>query len=417
MEATAEDLLAKCNNLVAGLEAKGLGYAFPILTGDDAKKAWEVRKGGLGLLRNLPGDAKPVNLIEDCAVEPKDLPAYIQQLEVLLQKHKVQYSMYAHAGAGELHVEPITNLKTAEGLTQFRAILTETAALVKSFGGALSGEHGDGRLRGEFIPFMMGEKNYALFKEVKAVFDPNGIFNKGKIVDTPPMDEYLRYNVAAKPVPKKTTYDFSKQESFLRLAEKCSGSGDCRKTEVTGGTMCPSFMATRSEKDTTRARANMLRQYLSQETVEAVSEHEVKEILDLCLSCKACKSECPSSVDVAKMKGEFLQGYYDTHGVPFRAKLIGNFSKQMKLASIAPFVYNFIVDTPVLRKTFNNLVGFHPERTMPHLASKTLKAWYKSDFKQLNSEKKVYVFFDEFTNYFQTKDLIAINKSHVKNTY
>jgi FAD/FMN-containing dehydrogenase/Fe-S oxidoreductase len=399
MEATAEDLLAKCNNLVAGLEAKGLGYAFPILTGDDAKKAWEVRKGGLGLLRNLPGDAKPVNLIEDCAVEPKDLPAYIQQLEVLLQKHKVQYSMYAHAGAGELHVEPIINLKTAEGLTQFRAILTETAALVKSFGGALSGEHGDGRLRGEFIPFMMGEKNYALFKEVKAVFDPNGIFNKGKIVDTPPMDEYLRYNVAVKPVPKKTTYDFSKQESFLRLAEKCSGSGDCRKTEVTGGTMCPSFMATRSEKDTTRARANMLRQYLSQETVAAVSEHEVKEILDLCLSCKACKSECPSSVDVAKMKGEFLQGYYDSHGVPFRAKLIGNFSKQMKLASIAPFVYNFIVDTPVLRKTFNNLVGFHPERTMPYLASKTLKAWYKSDFKQFKSDKKVYVFCDEFTNY------------------
>lgn len=393
------ELLNRCQNLIKDLKEKKLGYAYPILLGEDSKKAWEVRKSGLGLLRNLPGDAKPVNLIEDCAVEPKDLPMYISKLEEILKKHQVQYSMYAHAGAGELHVEPIINLKTAEGLSQFRNILTETAQLVKSFGGSLSGEHGDGRLRGEFIPLMMGEKNYALFKETKAIFDPKGIFNKGKIVDTPPMDKFLRYNLENQPQIPKTIYDFSKQGGFLRLAEKCSGSGDCRKTEITGGTMCPSFMATRSERDTTRARANILRQYLTNETVNQVPEDEVKEILDLCLSCKACKSECPSSVDVAKMKGEFLQGYYDKHSVPLRTRLIGDFSKLMKLASIAPWVYNFIVETAFLRKFMNRAVGFHSERTMPKLASQTFYHWFKKDFKQIQTSKKVYVFCDEFTNY------------------
>lgn len=396
-------LKTKCESLIADLKAQNLGYAFPILTGEDSKKAWDVRKGGLGLLRNLEGDARPVNLIEDCAVSPEDLPEYIEKLEKILRGYGVQYSMYAHAGAGELHVEPIINLKTTEGLFLFRTILEDTAALVKSFGGSLSGEHGDGRLRGEFIPFMMGEKNYALFKEVKAIFDPNGIFNKGKIVDTPPMDKYLRYQTEHLKKQPKTVYNFNNQGGFLRLAEKCSGSGDCRKTEITGGTMCPSYMATRSERDTTRARANILRQYLTNEDSNFVSDHEVKEILDLCLSCKACKSECPSSVDVAKMKGEFMQSYYDKHGVPFRSKLIGNFSKQMKLATIVPFAYNFLVKTPLLRRTMNRIVGFHPDRTMPTLSKQTLRAWFKQHKKtQISpsvSSRKVYIFCDEFTNY------------------
>ncbi len=393
------ELASKCEDLIHDLKAKKLGYAYPILLGDDSKKAWEVRKGGLGLLRNLPGDAKPVNLIEDCAVDPNDLPAYISQLEIILKKHHVQYSMYAHAGAGELHVEPIINLKTKDGLVQFRSILSETAQLVKSFGGSLSGEHGDGRLRGEFIPMMMGDKNYALFKEVKNIFDPKGVFNRGKIVDTPPMDQFLRYKVDVEIPSQKTTYDFSKQGGFLRLAEKCSGSGDCRKTEISGGIMCPSFMATRSERDTTRARANILRQFLTRGPANEVPEEEVKEILDLCLSCKACKSECPSSVDVAKMKGEFLQGYYDRHGIPMRTRLIGDFSKMMKLASIAPWAYNSIISIPFLRKMMNRSVGFHPERTMPQLAETTLYTWYKKEFIQTVSNKKVYIFIDEFTNY------------------
>ncbi len=399
---TEADLREKAEKLIAELEDNNLGYAYPILLQDDAKKAWEVRKGGLGLLRNLPGDTQPVNLIEDCAVDPEDLPAYIAELEVLLKNHGVQYSMYAHAGAGELHVEPMVNLKTTEGRTLFRTILAETAVLVKKYGGSLSGEHGDGRLRGEFIPFMMGDKNYDLFRKVKQIFDAKGIFNKGKIVDTPPMNEFLRYEADKNITPQQTIYDFSKQESFLRLAEKCSGSGDCRKTEITGGTMCPSYMATRSERDTTRARANILRQYLTDtsETRTAGME-ETKEILDLCLSCKACKSECPSSVDIAKMKGEFLQQYYDEHGIPFRSKLIGNFTKQMRLASKAPWGYNFIFKTDFTRRIANRIVGFHPDRTMPLLHSQTLRSWHKNtkEVKDFTSTKKVYLFCDEFTDF------------------
>lgn len=397
-EETEVALQNRCEQLISDLKTNNLGYAFPILKGDESKKAWEVRKGGLGLLRNLEGLAKPVNLIEDCAVSPEDLPNYIENLEKTLLEHEVQYSMYAHAGAGELHVEPMINLKSDEGLRKFRSILEKTAALVKSYGGSLSGEHGDGRLRGELIPFMMGEKNYALFKEIKSIFDPVGVFNQGKIVNTPPMDKYLRYSVGTPKKATETIYNFDKQGGFLRLAEKCSGSGDCRKTEITGGTMCPSYMATRSERDTTRARANILRQFLSNEHLTNIGQNEVKEILDLCLSCKACKSECPSSVDIAKMKGEFMQSYYDTKGVPFRTNLIGNFSKQMKLASIAPSVYNFIVKTPFLRKNFNKIVGFHPDRTMPELSKQTLKKWFNAQPKN-HSTKKVYLFCDEFTNY------------------
>lgn len=418
---TEEALTAKCKALIADLKEQSLGYAHPILYGADTVRAWDVRKAGLGLLRNLPGDTRAVNLIEDCAVSPEDLPNYIYDLEELLQSHGLKYSMYAHAGAGELHVEPMMNLKTKAGQELFRTILSETAKLVKKYNGSLSGEHGDGRLRGEFIPFMMGERNYALFKEVKQVFDPKGIFNKGKIVDTPPMNQFLRYE-ADKPKPQfDTIYDFSKQESILRLAEKCSGSGDCRKTEITGGTMCPSYMATRSERDTTRARTNMLRQYftnnstinhsITQSPNHSVSKEEVKEILDLCLSCKACKSECPSSVDIAKMKGEFLQSYYDEKGIPFRTKLIGNFTKQMKLASIAPSVYNFLFKTESIRRVANKLVGFHPDRTMPLLGPETLREWFvktkdkrqktrnKTNSKLETKNQKLYLFVDEFTNY------------------
>lgn len=407
---TEQGVKVKCEKLVNDLISKQLGFAHPILFGDDTQKAWNLRVAGLGLLRNLPGDTKPVNLIEDCAVSPNDLPAYIAELEDLLKKHNLQYSMYAHAGAGELHVEPMINLKTSEGQKLFKTVLAETAALVKKYNGTLSGEHGDGRLRGEFIPFMMGEKNYQLFKDIKQLFDPKTIFNKGKITDSPPMNEMLRYEANQ---PKKvfnTTYNFKNQESFLRLAEKCSGSGDCRKTVVTGGTMCPSYMATRSERDTTRARANVLRQLITQSdtTTEGKlllgeSAKVGLEILDLCLSCKACKSECPSSVDVAKMKAEFLQQYYDEFGVPFRTKLIANFTNQMKLASSFSGIYNFVFSNESLRKIANNLVGFHPKRTMPLLAKQTFESWFnrRETNQQLaiKSTKKVYLFSDEFTNY------------------
>lgn len=405
---TEDEVIAKANALVAELKMQNLGYAWPLLFGDDANKAWDIRKAGLGLIRNLPGDTQPVNLIEDCAVDVDDLPEYITELDLLLKSKGLHASYYAHAGAGELHVEPLINLKTSEGKAMFREVLADTAVLVKKYNGALSGEHGDGRLRGEFIPFMMGTEVYELFRQVKKIWDPSGIFNIGKIVDSPPMNEFLRYQ-QDKPVPKiETIFDFSGQENILRLTEKCSGSGDCRKTELTGGTMCPSFMATRSEKDTTRARANMLRKFYTGAPAETpvedlVSEEMVKEVLDLCLSCKGCKSECPSSVDIGKMKSEFTQQYYDKHSAPLRSRLIANFTSEMKLASIAPWAYNFIFKTPALRKAANKVVGFHPDRTMPLLHSTTLKSWWDKHNRSGKSPKtglkKVYLFCDEFTNY------------------
>ncbi|WP_428667534.1 FAD-binding and (Fe-S)-binding domain-containing protein [Runella sp.] len=384
--------------LVGELKINGLGYAFPLLFGDESKKAWDVRKAGLGLIRNLPGDLQPVNLIEDCAVAVEDLPEYIKDLGEVLQKHQVHASYYAHAGAGELHVEPMVNLKTSEGKTKFRAILADTAVLLKKYNGSLSGEHGDGRLRGEFIPFMMGEEVYGLFREVKQLFDPKGVFNRGKIVDTPPMNEFLRYQPDQKASHIDTIFDFSKQESLLRLTEKCSGSGDCRKTHITGGTMCPSYMATRRERDTTRARANMLRHFYTESSSIGATAEETKEILDLCLSCKGCKSECPSSVDISKLKAEFLQSYYDKNGVPFRSRLIANFSQQMRLASIAPWAYNAVFGTDTLRRMANKVVGFHPDRTMPMLHKTTLKQWFKNRTVE-TQQRRVYLFCDEFTNY------------------
>ena len=400
---TGSGLAAKAKNLVDDLVKNNLGYAYPLLVGTDCLKAWDLRKAGLGLLRNEPGNTQPVNLIEDCAVTPQDLPAYIDEIENLLQHHNIRYSMYAHAGAGELHVEPMINLKTTEGKQLFRTILSQTTEVLKRYNGSLSGEHGDGRLRGEFIPFMMGEKVYQLFREVKEIFDPRGVFNKGKIVDTPAMNEYLRYQQDEAPAPIHTVFDFRRQESILHLAEKCSGSGDCRKTSVSGGTMCPSYMATRSERDTTRARANMLRHFYTKAKTSKLAKkdyEEVKEVLDLCLSCKGCKSECPSSVDVGKMKAEFTQQYHNQYGASFRSKLIGSFSDGMKLAANMPFLYNAIFRTPATRRLVNRFVGFHPERSMPLLHNTTLRQWYEKR-KKNNTTKahRVYLFCDEFTNY------------------
>jgi len=400
-----EEVALQAQGLIDELRSEQLGYAYPLLFGSDANKAWDIRKAGLGLIRNLPGDTQPVNLIEDCAVAVEDLPEYIDDLQKLLAGHGLNASYYAHAGAGELHVEPMINLKTAEGKQTFRQVLADTAKLVKKYNGALSGEHGDGRLRGEFIPYMMGEEVYELFRQVKRIWDPNGVFNANKIVDTPPMNEFLRYE-QDKPAPViPTIFDFKASEGMLRMAEKCSGSGDCRKTELTGGTMCPSYMATRSERDTTRARANILRRYLTPDsgiTEEKTSDEMVKEVLDLCLSCKGCKSECPSSVDVGKMKAEFTQQYLEKNGIPLRSRLIANFANQMKLASIAPWAFNGVFGTPVLRKMANKLVGFHPERSMPHLATTTLQQWFnkrQSSIRSLPNPRKVYLFCDEFTNY------------------
>jgi FAD/FMN-containing dehydrogenase/Fe-S oxidoreductase len=402
---TLSEITAKSDALTAELKSKGLGYAYPLVTGaKETNLVWDVRKAGLGLIRNLPGDRQPVNLIEDCAVDPSDLPDYVADVKQLLAAENVHASYYAHAGAGELHIEPFINLKTVEGKRQFRDILEKTTDLVLKYNGSLSGEHGDGRLRGEFIGKVLGEKVYKLLREVKIIFDPKGVFNAGKIVDTPPMDTSLRYDTVTDGDAIKTYFDFTKDESILRLAEKCSGSGDCRKTEITGGTMCPTFMATRNEKDTTRARANMLRQFLTNSTKQNRFDHEeIKEVMDLCLSCKGCKTECPSSVDVAKMKAEFLQHYYDANGAPFRAKLIANFTKSQRLGSWVAPLYNFFSQTPAFARLIKEVVGFAPKRSLPKVYGTTLRQWFKKYKQQGALDKKVHLFCDEFTNYNDTE--------------
>jgi FAD/FMN-containing dehydrogenases len=398
---TAAETEAKAMALKQDLIDRGLGYAYPYITGtEQTNLVWDVRKAGLGLIRNLPGDSQPVNLIEDCAVSPEDLPAYVSDIQKLLIEEGVYASYYAHAGAGELHIEPFVNLKTAEGKRTFRSILEKTSDLVLKYNGSLSGEHGDGRLRGEFIGKVLGEKVYKLLEEVKSIFDPEGIFNANKIVNTPPMDSHLRYDNDSNRTEIKTYFDFSKDESILRLAEKCSGSGDCRKSEITGGTMCPSFMATRDEKDTTRARANMLRQFLTNSTKKNRFDHEeIKEVMDLCLSCKGCKTECPSSVDVAKMKAEFLQHYYDEHGAGFRAKLIANFTQSQKLGSWVAPIYNFVVKNEFLSGMVKKTVGFAPKRSLPTVNGTTLTQWVKKQAALSDARRRVYLFSDEFTEY------------------
>ncbi|MDQ6608821.1 MAG: FAD-binding protein, partial [Bacteroidota bacterium] len=316
---TKEEVIQIVKQVEADMRAENLGYHFPLLFGADTKRIWTLRKAGLGLLSNLPGDEKAVPVIEDTAVDVQDLPAYIRDFNEILKKYNLHSVHYAHAGSGEIHLRPIINLKTVEGNRLFRSIAEEIATLVKKYNGSLSGEHGDGRLRGEFIKQMVGEKNYALLKEIKRTWDPANIFNPNKIVDTPSMNSMLRYTPGQTTPAFKTVFRYHNQD-VLQHAEQCNGSGDCRKTELSGGTMCPSFMATRNERDTTRARANILREFLTNSNkVNRFDHEEIKDVMDLCISCKGCKSECPSNVDMAKLKAEFLQQYYDANGIPFRA--------------------------------------------------------------------------------------------------
>lgn len=398
---TKEEIIEVTQKVEAEMRSAGLGYHFPVLFGADTKRIWTLRKAGLGLLSNLPGDEKAVPVIEDTAVDVEDLPAYIAEFNTILKKHGLYSVHYAHAGSGELHLRPIINLKTEEGNRLFRTIAEEVATLVKKYKGSLSGEHGDGRLRGEFIQQMIGEKNYQLLKEIKHIWDPQHIFNPNKIVDTPSMNSMLRYVPGHFTPEFKTIFRFH-QQNILQHAEQCNGSGDCRKTHLSGGTMCPSYMATRDEKDTTRARANILREYLTNSSKENRFDHkEIYDVMSLCLSCKACKSECPSNVDMAKLKAEFLQHYYDANGVPFRARLIANFTKAAYIGSLVPGIYNFLVKNAITGSIIKVLSGFALKRSMPTVSYQTLKSWYRKNKNALltQSDKVVYLFCDEFTNY------------------
>lgn len=393
--------------MIKELEESGYGYYFPLIHEPEANKVWNLRKAGLGILSNMKGDAKPVSIIEDTAVNVEVLPDYMADFQKILDKYNLNCVFYAHIGSGELHLRPILNLKDPRDVEMFRTIGQEIAYLVKKYRGSLSGEHGDGRLRGEFIPIILGDKNYQLLREVKHIWDPAEIFNPGKIVDVPAMNQQLRYTPGQQTPEYETLFDFSDVGGILRAAEKCNGSGDCRKTEVIGGTMCPSYMATRNENDVTRARANILREFLTHSNKKNPFDHEeIYEVMELCLSCKACKTECPSNVDVARLKAEFLQHYYDSHGVPLRTRLIANITQINRLGSIWPGLYNFFLKNRFLASLINRSIGFAPQRSMPLLQKQTLKTWMEGYVKQLHKQngnsRKVYLFNDEFTNYNDT---------------
>ena len=407
-----EEVLSITEKIKTQMQSAGLGYSFPVLMGDETKKVWDLRKAGLGIVANIPGDEKPCAVVEDTAVAVADLPEFIREFnQILDDQFGLQCVHYAHAGSGEIHLRPILNLKTAKGNQQFREIASAIADLVKKYKGSLSGEHGDGRLRGEFLERMVGTKNYELIKQIKRLWDPNNIFNPNKIVDTPPMNTQLRYEPGQRTREVETVFDFSNEQGVLRAAELCSGSGDCRKTHLSGGTMCPSYMATRDEADSTRGRANMLRHVLTHPTNESnpFDNEDLKQVMDLCLSCKGCKRECPSNVDVRKMKAEFLQGYYDVHGVPRRAKTIAAFSKNMRLASKAPWFFNFATGNPITGPAIKWFSGFAIKRSLPKLSSVTLQKWFASHKPHANAgtKGKVLLFCDEFTNFNDTKIGIA----------
>ncbi|WP_121338655.1 FAD-binding and (Fe-S)-binding domain-containing protein [Flavobacterium sp. 123] len=396
-----EDAERQADDLIADLEKNNFGYALPKIYGSDIDKINDLRKAGLGLLGSIVGDDKAADSIEDTAVELHDLPNYIEEFAAMMSKYNQEAIYYAHAGAGEIHLRPVLNLKKKEDLKLFRIIATEVAVLVKKYRGSLSGEHGDGIVRGEFLPFMIGETNYNLLKRIKNAFDPNAILNKGKIIDTPKMDENLRM-VAGRVEPEiQTIQDFSDSMGILRAAEKCNGSGDCRKMPSAGGTLCPSYRATRNEKDTTRARANALREYLTNSDKENKFDYEeLYKVFELCVSCKACASECPSNVDVASLKAEFLYQYQKANGFSLRNKIFAFNAKLNNLGSITPKLTNYMVNLPFVK----NKMGIASKRQVPLLAPKTFRKWHEKNVNSIQNGSfpngKIYLFCDEFTNFY-----------------
>ena len=391
--------------LEAELRAVGFGYSFPRLFGSDVNRVWALRKAGLGVLANIPGDAKAVACVEDTAVAVEDQPAYLKEFEAIMRRHGMDCVFYAHIGDGEIHTRPVLDLKLGPDRAKFEALTGEVAALVKRHGGSLSGEHGDGRVRGPFLRAMVGERNYALLAELKRIWDPAGIFNPGKIVEARPMTESLRYESGQKTPGFATVLDFSRWGGVLRLAEQCNGTADCRKSAKMGGTMCPSFMVTGDERHSTRARANVLREVLTRSSaIHPFADPAIAEAMELCLACKACKSECPSSVDVAMLRAEWLQQRHDALGVPWRSRFFGRFAAMARLAGQWPAAANWAMQSALTAPLIKRALGVAPQRSLPRFARETLRAWLIRNSAALRPADgvrrrgQVQLFVDEFTD-------------------
>lgn len=410
---TEADLAQQLSELQKTIAESGLSYASPIIKGSDINKALALRKAGLGLLGAMVGDRKAVACIEDTAVALEDLKDFIVEFSQIMKGYDQKAVYYAHAGAGELHLRPILNLKKGEDVDLFRAITTDVAKLTKKYKGSFSGEHGDGIVRAEFIPLMIGDSNYQLLRRIKSYFDPDNIFNPGKIVDAFPMDESLRYEIDRKEPQIKTLLDFSDSEGILKAAEKCNGSGDCRKTHLMPGGMCPSYHATKNEKDTTRGRANALREFLTtSEKKNKFDQKELKEVFDLCVSCKACASECPSNVDVAALKAEFLYNYQEANGYPIRSKLFAYNTQLNRLGSTVSGLTNAIYDSKLVSGFIKKMAGVATKRSLPKVYSFNFEKHLQSFAKEDSIKKsKVILYIDEFTRFLDIelgKDAIEV---------
>lgn len=378
---TRADMDHQADAIEKALIESGLVNHCTRVYGSDVAKVWNLRKAGLGILNGMPGDAKPTGVIEDTAVAAKRLPAYMRDFRAMLKRLGASCVFYGHISTGELHLRPILNLKTEEGKRLFRQIAYETTLLVRAHRGTISGEHGDGRLRGEFIPLQYGEETYELMRKVKYCWDPDNIFNPHKIVDTPRMDEYLRADRS-----------INGNELLCRV-EQCNGAADCRKSTLIGGTMCPAYKVSGEELQATRARANVMREWLSGN--EIIGEAELKEVLYSCLACKACKRECPSGVDMTRLRAEVLQKLYDQEGTPLRTWMIAHNGDIQRLGAMMPSVYNWFATNRCTSAMLKRITGFAPERKIP----KVKKAAISIQQSDRGLERKVYLFLDEFTRY------------------
>ncbi len=357
---------------------------------------WHVREAALGLSMAMKGDAKALSFVEDAAVPPERLRDYIRDLLALVKRHGTEAGVYAHASVGCLHVRPVVDLKTEAGVRTFEAIASGVADLVLEYGGALSGEHGDGLVRSPFMERMFGAELYGAFRKIKRTFDPDGLFNPGKIVDAPPLGSNLRYGSGYRAELVTTTFDYQEHGSFAQAVEMCSGLGACRKTQ--SGTMCPSYMATREEAHSTRGRANTLRLALAgQLGTSGLADDAVREVLDLCLECRACKTECPVGVDVARMKSEFLSAWWKKYGTARAARALGNIDRIAVWASRLAPIANALGRTRAVRALNEHLLGVDRRRTMPAFARRTLRMEAGSSDP---AGADVRLFVDTFTNHF-----------------
>lgn len=372
-------------------------------------EVWALRKAGLGVLTGTDSDAKPVGVIEDTAVAPERMAAYMKDFRAMMAELGLSCVYYGHISTGELHLRPVLDIKQPRDRKLFREVAERTAQLVRKHRGSLSGEHGDGRLRGEFIPLMYGGEVYDLFCQIKDAFDPDGVLNVGKIVRTPPMDEFLRYDLTA-----QRSDGESGLTALLRRIERCNGSGDCRKSNLIGGTMCPTFKVSGDELLTTRARANILREVLTKGNLDKSQRSMVYSQLSSCLACKACRSECPSNVDMTRIRSQVLQLIYDRTHTPFRTWMVAHMATVERLGSLLPRLYNWFATNRLTSLLLKKLLHFATERRIPTLSRYTMRQLIAKDQKptaRINAKindkivndkmvnARVYLFCDEFTNY------------------